>query len=286
MGTPLGSSDSDDSTGSIKFLLDQPFISVHRSPSPSSSFFLTGFMGRRAKNKQGDPLPLDLDPDLNDSEPLKLKAKPRPRGPVQDFDFDTDSEDDEVFDFSAKFSQDSDSEDEGEKTTIANMEARSRALDAEAAREAELDMQELQDAAAAGDTEDEDLEEMDVDEDDDEESGPSEPVKILTTEEREVEKKAGGPDVSTVQRRLRHCVRVLQDFKRLGKGRYDTRVRVLVISLTSCSGGEPNTCLSWYPTSLATTGTMSSWPRNFSTCFQLERSVSWFYSLRGTDSFV
>ena len=35
-------------------------------------------MGRRAKNKQGDPLPLHADPDLNfgSSKTLKLKSKP------------------------------------------------------------------------------------------------------------------------------------------------------------------------------------------------------------------
>lgn len=165
---------------------------------------------------------------------------------MQEFDFDTDSEDDEAVDLSVKkqkpkkldgplkiiptmssehsSSEDSGSEDGGKKrqgkTTIANMEARSRAMDAEAAREAELNVQELQDAAAAGEVEGEDLEDMDGDEDDDDEGGPSEPVKILTPEEREAEKKAGGPEVFTVQRRLRHCVRVLQNFKRLGKGRW------------------------------------------------------------------
>jgi 25S rRNA (cytosine2870-C5)-methyltransferase len=186
---------------------------------------------------------------------------------VQDFDFDTDSGDDEAFDLSAKNqksktlggppniiptssdsspSEDSGSEDGGRKrngkTTIANMEARSRAMDAEAAREAELDMQELQDAAAAGEVEDEDLEEMDGDED--EGGGPSEPVKILTSEEREAEKKAGGSDVITLQRRLRHCVRVLQNFKGLGKGRCDLLIRGLVLSLivhSSYPGGEPTT---------------------------------------------
>ena len=105
------------------------------------------------------------------------------------------------------------------KTTIANIEARSRAMDAEAAREAELDMKELQDAAAAGEIESDDLEDMDHDEADDGEGGPNEPVKVLTSSEREAEKKAGGPDVFTVQRRLRHCVRVLKNFKKLGKGR-------------------------------------------------------------------
>ena len=35
-------------------------------------------MGRRAKNKQGDPLPLHADPDLNgSSKALRLKSKPR-----------------------------------------------------------------------------------------------------------------------------------------------------------------------------------------------------------------
>lgn len=106
------------------------------------------------------------------------------------------------------------------KTTIANMEALSRAMDVEAAREAEFDMQELQDAVATGEMEGDDFGEVDGDGDGDEEGGPSEPVKILTPAEREAEKKAGGPDVFTVQRRLRHCVRVLENFKKLADGRY------------------------------------------------------------------
>ena len=165
---------------------------------------------------------------------------------MQEFDFDTDSEDDEPIEFPAKRqksnrldrplkiiptesepesseSSDSDSEDGGKKvkgkTTIANMEARSRAMDTEAAREAELAMQELQDAVAAGEVEG-DFDEMDGDGDDAEEGESSEPVKVLTPEEREAEKKAGGPDLITVQRRLRHCVRVLENFKKFGGGRY------------------------------------------------------------------
>jgi ribosomal RNA methyltransferase Nop2 len=159
---------------------------------------------------------------------------------VQEFDFDTDSEGDEANSLPAKKQtskqlghlrtiltgsepESSDSDDSGsegggnkakEKTTFANMEALSRTMDTEAAKEAELDMQELQDAIAAGEMEDDNLEELD-----DEEGGPSEPVKVLTSEGREAEKNAGGPDVFTVQRRLRHCVRVLEDFKKLGKGR-------------------------------------------------------------------
>jgi len=165
---------------------------------------------------------------------------------VQEFDFDTDSEDDEPIKFPTKKqkskqldrplriiptgsdSESSESSDSGSedgdkkvkgKTTIANMEARSRAMDAEAAREAELDMQELQDAVAAQEVGDDDLDEMDG-EDDAEEGGPSEPVRILTPEERETEKKAGGPDVITVQRRLRYCVRALENFRKFGEGRF------------------------------------------------------------------
>ena len=43
--------------------------------------FAIGVMGRRAKNKQGDPLPLDADPDLNGSlKRSKPKSKPGPKG--------------------------------------------------------------------------------------------------------------------------------------------------------------------------------------------------------------
>ncbi|KII89210.1 hypothetical protein PLICRDRAFT_110140 [Plicaturopsis crispa FD-325 SS-3] len=43
---------------------------------------------------------------------------------------------------------------------------------------------------------------------------------LPTTEEREAEKKAGGPDVNVVQRRMRECVRILGNFRRLAaKGR-------------------------------------------------------------------
>ena len=175
---------------------------------------------------------------------------------MQEFDFDTDSENNESIDTSTKKqkpkrldrplkiiptgsdSEPSESESSSSeggrktvkgKTTIVNMEARSRAMDAEAAKEAELDMQELQDAVAAGEMEGDDFDEMESDEGDDEEGGPSAPVKILTLEERETEKKAGGPDVLTVQRRLRHCVRVLENFKKLGKGRYAATFCTLVL---------------------------------------------------------
>ena len=60
-----------DLTG-IKFLFDQPFpLFISVSPLLSSA------MGRRAKNKQGDPLPFHADPDLNgSSKALKTKSKP------------------------------------------------------------------------------------------------------------------------------------------------------------------------------------------------------------------
>lgn len=164
---------------------------------------------------------------------------------MQEFDFDTDSEDSinisteerksKQFGRSLKIiptgseSGSSESEDSGSeggekkakgRTTIANIEARSRAMDAEATKEAELDMQELQDAVATGEIEGDDFDDIDGDEGDGEEGGPSGPVKILTPEGREAEKKAGGPSVLTVQHRLRHCVSVLKNFKKLGKGRY------------------------------------------------------------------
>ena len=175
---------------------------------------------------------------------------------MQEFDFDTDSGDDETVNIPTRkqklkqldrplkiFPTSSDSEpseseasgSEGRgkrakgKTTIANMEAQSRAMDAEAAKEGELDMQELQDAVAAGEMDGDDLDEMDGDEGDNGEGGPSEPVKVLTSEEREAEKKAGGPDVFTVQRRLRHCARVLENLKKFGKGRYTAVFCMLIL---------------------------------------------------------
>ena len=93
---------------------------------------------------------------------------------------------------------------------MANMEARSRALDAEALAEAERDMEEQQAAPAD--------EEADVDVDGGAEDG--EAFHLPTPQEREEEKKVGGPDVQLVQRRMRECVRILGNFKKLAsKGR-------------------------------------------------------------------
>ncbi|KZT26292.1 NOL1/NOP2/sun family putative RNA met [Neolentinus lepideus HHB14362 ss-1] len=128
-------------------------------------------------------------------------------------------------------SDDSD-EDSGDESdgpiTMTNMEARSHALDARAAREAELDMEEMQ-RAAEGDGEDD----LDVDM----ESIDGEGFVLPTVEEREEQKKAGGPDVNLVQRRMRQCVRVLGNFKKLNRGRARTEyVDQLVSDIASYYG--------------------------------------------------
>jgi ribosomal RNA methyltransferase Nop2 len=99
---------------------------------------------------------------------------------------------------------------------MANMEARSRALDAKAALEANLDVEEIQLAALQGqDEEDDDDVDMDGEIDDD-----GETFHLPTAEEREEERKSGGPDIHVVQRRMRECVRALGNFKKLAaKGR-------------------------------------------------------------------
>lgn len=117
-------------------------------------------------------------------------------------------------------SSDEDEDDEDGRVTIKNMEARSRALDAKAAREAELDLEEMRAAEVASD-DDADLEGDDGDDGDEGEGDDGEEAFVLpTAEEREEEKKTGGPQVHVVQRRMKECVRVLGNFRRLGaKGR-------------------------------------------------------------------
>jgi 25S rRNA (cytosine2870-C5)-methyltransferase len=153
------------------------------------------------------------------------------RGPVQEFDFDSDDEEPIVPPSKNKKSKqserpqkiiptasdassdESDAEDEEDHITMANMEARSRALDAKAALEADLEAEELQDAAMEEDEEGENME-VGMDED-------GEPFQLPSAEEREAEKNRGGPDVHVVQRRMRECVRILGNFKRLApKGRW------------------------------------------------------------------
>ncbi|KAF9246196.1 NOL1/NOP2/sun family RNA met [Melanogaster broomeanus] len=104
-------------------------------------------------------------------------------------------------------SSDEDADEEDRHVTMANMEERSRALDAQAAREAELDVQEMQDAAPTDEDEEGDVEMEDGDEE-------GEPFRLPTAEEREEEKK-GVSDVQVVKSRMRHCVRVLRNFKKL-----------------------------------------------------------------------
>lgn len=112
----------------------------------------------------------------------------------------------------ASSSDDEYSEGEGKRVTMANMEARSRALDEAAAREAELDLEEMQNAVA-----DEGGDDLDMEGDGDDEDG--EPFHLPTAEEREEEKK-GVSDIHVVQRRMRRCVRILGNFKKLAeKGR-------------------------------------------------------------------
>ncbi|VDB82742.1 unnamed protein product [Peniophora sp. CBMAI 1063] len=170
--------------------------------------------------------------DLNEFE--ELEDDDDLRGPAMELDLGSDEEDDEpavpatklrskrskqaerpakIIPTGSDLSDSSDEdEDEDGPVTIANMEARSRALDAAAAREAELDEAELRAAAEGEDDSDfEGADDMEGDE------ALDEDVFVLpTAEEREAEKAAGGPDVHSVQRRMRECVRILGKWKKLG----------------------------------------------------------------------
>lgn len=114
-------------------------------------------------------------------------------------------------------SSEEDDDEEG-KVTGKNILARAKALDAKLAREAELDAAELREAAAAED--DEEFADVEMADDDDEEGAAAPDDLILTAQEREEEKQRGGPDLQTVQRRMRACVRILGNFAKLGNGRY------------------------------------------------------------------
>ena len=194
--------------------------------------------GRRAKYKQGPPAPLpdpesrsspkklgkrkadvDVDVQLEESTPPRSakRAKETKKPAIElDRSSDTSREASPETDASTSkpnelwSSSDEDSGEEDEHVTMGNMEKLSRAMDAEAAREAELDIEEMQNAALVGEDEGEDV----GLEDEDEEEG--EPFSLPTTEEREEEKK-GVSDVQVIQRRMRHCVRVLRNFKKLAE---------------------------------------------------------------------
>lgn len=103
-------------------------------------------------------------------------------------------------------------EDEDAPLTASNFAARSRALDARAAREAQLDAEELQHAAQVEADEFDGVEDMDDDGDEDDAPG-AEGFVLPTAEERTEEKRSGGPEVHTVQKRMRECVRILKRWK-------------------------------------------------------------------------
>ena len=98
--------------------------------------------------------------------------------------------------------------------TASNFEAMSRALDARLARDAELDAEELQLAAQVEADDLEGAEDMDVDED--EIDAPDSGTLLLTPEERAEEKRAGGPEVHVVQKRMRQCLGILKRWKTSG----------------------------------------------------------------------
>jgi 25S rRNA (cytosine2870-C5)-methyltransferase len=87
------------------------------------------------------------------------------------------------------------------------MEARARKMEARAAKESAADLEEMQ-LNDAG----EELDELDGADDGGDEDG----FHLPNADEREEEKQAGGPDVQTVQRRMRECVRVLGNFAKRG----------------------------------------------------------------------
>lgn len=189
------------------------------------------------------------------------------RGPVQELDLGSDDtdEDDEPELPAARLrgkkskqqerpakiiptgSDSSDSSDEDEEDgpiTMKNMEARSRALDAKAAREAALDLEEIRGADEIG-GDGEDLEGASDEEGAEGEDG-EEAFQLPTAEEREEEKKLGGPQVHVVQQRMRQCVRALGNFKRLGAKGRSVCSACSVESFTradcTCLGRELNTC--------------------------------------------
>ncbi|EJF65985.1 NOL1/NOP2/sun family RNA met [Dichomitus squalens LYAD-421 SS1] len=200
---------------------------------------------------EGDLNDLDLDGADEDDDLL--------RGPAQELDLGSDDEEEDELPVKLKSKKskqadrplkiiptmsdassgesDEEEEDEDGPITMKNIEARSRALDARAAREAELDLEELQQAELAGEEDGDDFADADMDEEG-EGGEDSEAFVLPTAEEREEEKKRGGPDVHTVQRRMRECVRVLGNFNKLAaKGRSRSEyVQQLISDIASYYG--------------------------------------------------
>ncbi|KAH9945997.1 NOL1/NOP2/sun family RNA met [Epithele typhae] len=215
----------------------------------------TLFHGSDEEGFVGDLDELDVEGVSEDDDLL--------RGPKQEFDFGSDDEDEDeepeppvklkgrkskqqerpvkiVPTASDASSDESDGYNEDGPVTAKNMAARSRALEERAAREAELDAEEMRQAMLPGEDSEDDLADADdVDMDEEGEGGEdSEDFVLPTAEEREEEKKRGGPDVHTVQRRMRECVRVLGNFKRhAAKGRARSEyVQQLISDIASYYG--------------------------------------------------
>ena len=209
--------------------------------------------GRRAKYKQGPPAPLP-DPDTrpspkklgkrkadanveleNSTLPRAAKRAKETKKPAIELDRSSDTSREVSLETDASTSKphqlwsssDEDSGEEDERITIGNMEKLSRALDAEAAREAELDVEEMQNATLADEDADADLEDENVEEE-------GEPFRLPTIQEREEEKK-GVSDVQVVQRRMRHCVRVLRHFGKLAEKDRSVILNGYVIFTDLCS---------------------------------------------------
>ncbi|PAV23644.1 NOL1 NOP2 sun family RNA met [Pyrrhoderma noxium] len=166
----------------------------------------------------------DLDDLSGDDDDFSI-----PNGTAQELDLATsDSEDENEPSKKAKSklsgklskSEESDSEEDSEedsddeRITAANFEAKARALDERALLDAELDAEELRQAALAHDSDDEMMDD-DVDMDEAGE-GDGDGLVLPTAEEREEERKTGAQDLNMVHRRMKHCARVLSNFKRLG----------------------------------------------------------------------
>ncbi|KAH9997230.1 NOL1/NOP2/sun family-domain-containing protein [Russula vinacea] len=206
-------------------------------------------MGRRAKNKQGDPESLQEPSEHASLKRLgKRKAgtgidlpqpakKSKHKESLQSDDSWNSDEEDESEGWEGiqdddtlpaqtrSLFQDSDTstgdtsdadtdenEDEDAPITASNFAARSRALDARTAREAQLDVEELQIAAQVDADEFDGVEDMDDDDDEVDVPG-TEDVILPTAEERAEEKRSGGPEVHVVQKRMRECVRILKRWK-------------------------------------------------------------------------
>ncbi|KAG2367500.1 NOL1/NOP2/sun family RNA met [Suillus spraguei] len=167
-----------------------------------------------------DRVPEELDLGSDDEEvellPQKGRKSKQAERPTKIIPTASDEDSDDV------------DEDEDEPVTAKNIESRSRALDEKAAREAELDIEEMQNAALEGSDEEIDMEG---------EGEDAEAFHLPTAEER-AEEKNHVADVHVVQRRMRECVRILGNFRKLGaKGRLRSEyVEQLVSDVASYYG--------------------------------------------------